>query len=80
LKDAPKNRIPQKLADDFVATQKQGTRVGRSAGWSGDANETARRANVAGELRRRNLPGDANAAHWIDYYNGLRNQDGSWSV
>ena len=44
------------------------------------ADETARRANVASELRRRNLAGDANAAHWIDYYNGLRNEDGSWSV
>jgi nitroimidazol reductase NimA-like FMN-containing flavoprotein (pyridoxamine 5'-phosphate oxidase superfamily) len=44
------------------------------------ADETARRANVAAEFCRRNLPGDANAAHWIDYYNGLRNEEGSWSV
>ena len=44
------------------------------------ADETARRTNVASELRRRNLPGDANAAYWIDRYNSLRNKDGSWSV
>ena len=44
------------------------------------ADETARRANVAAELRRRGEPGDANAAHWIDFYNKLRNPDGSWSV
>jgi hypothetical protein len=44
------------------------------------AEETARRANVARELRLRNLPGDDKAAHWIDYYNGLRREDGSWSV
>jgi hypothetical protein len=44
------------------------------------ADETARRANVAAELRRRNEPGDANAAHWINTYNKLRNPDGSWSV
>ena len=43
-------------------------------------DETARRANVASEFRRRNLPGDANVAHWIDYYNGLRHVDGSWAV
>ncbi|MBS0549424.1 MAG: FMN-binding negative transcriptional regulator [Proteobacteria bacterium] len=44
------------------------------------AEETARRANVARELRRRDQPGDANAAHWIDHYNSLRGPDGSWSV
>jgi hypothetical protein len=43
-------------------------------------DETARRANVASEFRRRNLPGDANAAHWIDYYNGLRHEDGGWAA
>jgi hypothetical protein len=44
------------------------------------AEERGRRANVAAELRRRNDPGDAEAAHWIDHYNELRNEDGSWSV
>lgn len=44
------------------------------------ADERARRGNVARELRLRDGPGDANAAQWIDHYNGLRNDDGSWSV
>ena len=44
------------------------------------SDETARRANVAAELRRRDQPGDSAAAHWIDYYNSLRNPDGSWSA
>ena len=44
------------------------------------AEEGARRSNVARELRRRNLPGDETAASWIDHYNALRRDDGSWSV
>lgn len=44
------------------------------------ADETARRANVAARFRHRDQPGDQAAAHWIDYYNSLRKEDGSWSV
>jgi len=44
------------------------------------ADERDRRANVVAELRRRNGPGDVEAAYWIDHYNALRREDGSWSV
>jgi len=44
------------------------------------ASEGPQRGNVARQLRLRNLPGDANAARWIEHYNGLRNADGSWSA
>ena len=43
------------------------------------ADERSRRAAAAASFRRRNLPGDVNAADWIDYYNELRRSDGSWS-
>ena len=43
-------------------------------------DETGRRANVAAQLRKRGEPGDAEAARWIDYYNTLRRDDGTWSV
>lgn len=43
-------------------------------------SETRQRDNVARQLRLRNFPGDANAAHWIDYYNHLRKSDGSWNA
>ena len=43
------------------------------------ADERERRAAVARAFRRRNLPGDANAAEWIDYYNEQRLPDGRWS-
>lgn len=42
--------------------------------------ERSRRANVAAQLRRRGQPGDHEAARWIDYYNALRREDGSWPV
>jgi hypothetical protein len=44
------------------------------------ADEKSRRANVAAQLRKRGQPGDIEAARWIDYYNELRREDGSWSV
>ena len=44
------------------------------------ADERGRRAAVAKAFRQRDLPGDANAADWIDYYNELRRDDGSWLV
>ena len=44
------------------------------------ADEKGRRANVAAQLRKRGQPGDFEAAHWIDYYNALRRDDGTWSV
>ncbi|WP_300783494.1 hypothetical protein [Enhydrobacter sp.] len=42
--------------------------------------EKSRRANVAAQLRKRGQPGDLEAARWIDHYNGLRRDDGSWPV
>ena len=42
--------------------------------------EKNRRANVAAHLRKRGQPGDLEAARWIDHYNELRRDDGSWSV
>jgi hypothetical protein len=42
--------------------------------------EKSRRANVAAQLRKRGQLGDLEAAHWIDHYNELRRDDGSWSV
>ncbi len=42
--------------------------------------ERSRRANVAAQFRKRGQPGDIEAARWIEYYNELRREDGSWSV
>jgi hypothetical protein len=84
--DAPNGRIEdgerygarlRQLA--YVKLQIVGSQAKFKIGPPG-VDEGARRANVASELRRRNLPGDDTAASWIDHYNALRRDDGSWSV
>ena len=62
----------------YVALRIVGSQAKFKIGPAG-ADERSRRAAVAASFRQRNLPGDANAADWIDYYNELRRSDGSWS-